>query len=121
MKVKSRNAARKKRHLRVRRRLEGTAQRPRLNIFRSSSHIYAQIIDDESGHTLLAASSLDPEVRVSLAYGGNTDAARQVGELLARRALDQNIRQVVFDRGGYKYHGRIAALADAAREIGLDF
>lgn len=121
MKIKSRNAARKKRHLRVRRRLEGTAQRPRLNVFRSSSHIYAQVIDDESGHTLLAASSLDPEIRESLASGGNADAARQVGELLARRALDQGIGQVVFDRSGYKYHGRVAALADAAREKGLDF
>lgn len=117
----SRSLARKRRHLRVRKRVFGTAERPRLNIFRSLKHIYAQIINDEIGTTLVAASSLDPELRNRLPRGGNIEAAREVGKLVAKRALAKNITKVVFDRGGYKYHGRVAALAEAAREEGLEF
>ena len=108
-----------KRHERVRVGISGTPERPRLNIFRSLRHIYAQVIDDTVGHTLAAASSL--EVGVRDAGGKKTDQARLVGELVARRALEQGIRQVVFDRGGYRYHGRVKTLAEAARKIGLQF
>ncbi len=97
----------------------GTPERPRLNVFRSSQHIYAQVIDDVNGRTLLSASSLDPEL--GLVNGGNVEAARLVGGLLGRRATAQGVTRVVFDRGGYLYHGRVKALADAAREAGLDF
>ena len=113
-------AARRRRHARVRRRISGTAERPRLAVFRSSVHIYAQVIDDRQGHTLVAASSLDPEVR-SDSGGTKTERAQQVGALVAKRALDRGVKQVVFDRGGYLYHGRVQALADAAREAGLEF
>lgn len=114
-----RNKARKKRHLRVRRRVHGTAERPRLNVFRSSKHIYAQLIDDDKGVTVASASSLDKEFDGE--YGGNIEAAAKVGELIAKRALEKGYKQVVFDRGGYIYHGRVKALADAAREAGLEF
>ncbi|MGI6574341.1 MAG: 50S ribosomal protein L18 [bacterium] len=117
----SRNVARKRRHLRVRRRVVGTAERPRLNVFRSLKHIHAQIIDDQKGITLVAASTLDPALRGKLAHGGNIQAARSVGTLLAEKALAKGIKSVVFDRGGYKYHGRVAALAETAREAGLKF
>ncbi|MGI6345333.1 MAG: 50S ribosomal protein L18 [Bacillota bacterium] len=117
----SRNAARKRRHARVRTKVRGTAERPRLNVYRSSKHIYTQIIDDVTGMTLVSASTLSPEFTATGAPGGNVEAARQVGQLIARKALEQGIRQVVFDRGGYLYHGRIAALAEAAREAGLEF
>lgn len=113
--------ARERRHLRVRKRVYGTPARPRLNVFRSARHIYAQVIDDTSGRTLAAASSLDPELKGAIGYGGNVAAARQVGELVARRALAKGVRKVVFDRGGYLYHGRVAALAEGARAAGLDF
>jgi large subunit ribosomal protein L18 len=113
------NIVRKKRHARVRRTIIGTAERPRLNVFRSSKHIYAQLINDEKGITLASASTLDKAVE--LEHGGNVDAAKKVGEAIAQRALEHGVKSVVFDRGGYLYHGRIKALADAAREAGLEF
>lgn len=115
----TRNIARAKRHLRLRRHISGTAERPRLNVYRSLSNIYAQVIDDVAGNTLVSASSLDKEL--NLAYGGNKDAAAAVGKLVAERALAKGIETVVFDRGGYIYHGRVAALAEGAREAGLKF
>ncbi len=117
----SRNAHRQRIHLRVRTNLAGTPDRPRLCVFRSLSHIYAQVIDDRSNRTLASASSLDKETRKQLKGGGNVAAAKVVGKAIAERALAAGVRQVVFDRGGYKYHGRIRALADAAREAGLKF
>lgn len=116
-----RNVKRKKRHLRVRKRLFGTAERPRLNVFRSSKNIYAQLIDDTVGHTVAAASTLDPEFKAKGISAGTVEAARVVGELVAKRALDKGYKVVVFDRGGYLYHGRVKALAEGAREGGLDF
>jgi large subunit ribosomal protein L18 len=113
------NATRKKRHARVRSKLTGTAARPRLNVFRSNKHIYAQLIDDVNGVTIASASTLDKEV--SLESTGNVDAAVKVGELVAKRAVEKGVKAVVFDRGGYLYHGRVKALADAARENGLEF
>ncbi|MDB5085272.1 MAG: rplR [Bacilli bacterium] len=115
------NVARKRRHIRVRRKLEGTQQRPRLNVFRSSNHIYAQVIDDSQGVTIVSASTLDPEIRVAIGHGGNIESAQKVGELVAKRAIEKGIKLVVFDRGGYLYHGRIQALADSARGAGLEF
>lgn len=112
---------RKRRHLRVRARLHGTAERPRLNVFRSSAHIYAQVIDDTAGHTLVAASTVEPEMREAGKGKTKTERARMIGELIGQRAKAAGIEQVVFDRGGYTYGGRIAALADAAREGGLKF
>lgn len=113
------NKARLKRHLRVRKKIAGTTVRPRLNVFRSSKHIYAQIIDDQNGSTLVAASTLDKELKAS--NTGNIEAARKVGELIAKRAKENGISNVVFDRGGYIYHGRVQALAESAREAGLEF
>jgi large subunit ribosomal protein L18 len=113
------NATRKKRHARVRSKLSGTASRPRLNVFRSNKHIYAQLIDDVNGVTLVSASTLDKDVSVESA--SNTEAAVKVGELVAKRAVEKGVNEVVFDRGGYLYHGRVQALADAARENGLQF
>ncbi|QTL99285.1 50S ribosomal protein L18 [Iocasia frigidifontis] len=112
---------RKKRHMRIRNNVLGTPEKPRMNIYRSSKNIYVQIIDDLSGHTLVAASSLDPAVKDSIEYGGNKEAAKLVGELAAERALEEGIKTVVFDRGGYKYHGRVKEVAEAAREKGLNF
>ena len=112
------NKARQKRHLRVRNHIAGTAARPRLNVFRSLKNIYAQIIDDEKGVTLVSASSKDKGFSQ---YGGNVAAAKLIGEAVAKRALEKGITEVVFDRGGYIYHGRVAALAEAAREAGLKF
>ncbi len=117
----NRNEARQRRHLRVRKRVTGSGERPRLNVFRSNKHIYAQVIDDTTGQTLVSASTLEKEFREQVANGGNVEAARQVGALVAKRALEKGLSQVVFDRGGYLYHGRIEALADAAREEGLQF
>lgn len=117
----SRNAERQRIHLRVRRRVAGTPERPRLSVFRSLNHIYAQVIDDRTGRTLAAASSLDKETRKQLKGGGNVAAAKFVGKAIAERARAAGIEQVVFDRGGYKYHGRVQALAEAAREAGLKF
>jgi large subunit ribosomal protein L18 len=113
------NATRKKRHARVRAKLSGTSARPRLNVFRSNKHIYAQVIDDLNGVTLASASTLDKEL--SLDSTSNAEAAKMVGELVAKRAVEKGITAVVFDRGGYLYHGRIQVLADAARENGLQF
>ncbi|MNI22927.1 50S ribosomal protein L18 [compost metagenome] len=115
------NKARLKRHLRVRKKIQGTAERPRLNVYRSSKHIYAQLIDDVAGVTLVSASTVDKELSANVKNGGSVESARQVGELIAKRAQDKNVKNVVFDRGGYLYHGRIQALADAAREAGLEF
>ncbi|AMA08794.1 MULTISPECIES: 50S ribosomal protein L18 [unclassified Picosynechococcus] len=110
-----------RRHFRIRRRVEGTGDRPRLAVFRSHKHIYAQVIDDEKQHTLAAASTLDKDLKGELASGGNISASTAVGNLIAKRALEKGITKVVFDRGGNLYHGRVKALADAAREAGLDF
>ena len=118
---KEKYIARHKRRQRVRQKIIGTKQRPRLAIFRSLKHIYAQIIDDEAGNTLIAASTLSPELKDSLSTHGNISAAQQVGSLIARRAKEHQIESVVFDRGGNLYHGRIKALAEAAREEGLRF
>lgn len=112
---------RKKRHQRIRNKITGTPLRPRLNVYRSLKHIYAQVIDDLSGETLTAASTLDSEIKDKTDFGGNEEAAAEVGKLIAKRALDKGIDKVVFDRGGNKYHGRIKALAEAARENGLEF
>ena len=112
---------RKRRHARVRARVEGTASRPRLCVFRSLNHIHAQVIDDSRGHTLTTASTLDPEIEDEVAGRVKTAKAELVGFLIAKRALTKGINQVVFDRGGYKYHGRVKALADAARQGGLKF
>lgn len=115
----SRNANRQKRHLRIRQNLAGTAEKPRLSVFRSNKQIYAQVIDDATGKTLCCASSLEKEAGIS--NGGNAKAATEVGTLIAKRALALKIEAVVFDRGGYLYHGRVKALADAARAAGLKF
>ena len=115
----SKNETRQKRHLRIRQTLVGTTEKPRLNVFRSNKQIYAQIIDDTTGKTLCSASSLDKEVNVQ--NGSNVAAATEVGTLIAKRALDLKIEAVVFDRGGYLYHGRVKALAEAARAAGLKF
>ena len=111
-------AARIRRHVRVRKNISGTAERPRLNVYRSLNHIYAQVIDDVKGVTLVAASSMDKDFD---GYGGNVEAAKKVGAKVAEKALAAGIKQVVFDRGGYVYHGRVAALAEGAREGGLEF
>jgi len=117
-----REIARRRRHLRVRRKVFGTAERPRLSVFRSSKHIYAQVIVDETGTTLAAASTLDPEIREQVGKAhGTVEGARMVGQLIAKRAMDKGIERVVFDRGGYLYHGRVAAVAEGAREAGLKF
>ncbi len=113
--------ARRRRHRRVRRKVVGTAERPRLNVFRSLKHIYAQVIDDDRGHTLVAVSTLDPELRETLNSLTKTEQAKSVGKLLGERALARGVKQVVFDRGGYKYHGRVKALAEGSREAGLEF
>lgn len=113
------NAVRRKRHARVRTKISGSAARPRLNVFRSNKHIYAQLIDDVSGVTLASASTLDKELNSDTT--SNVEAAQKVGELVAKRAVEKGISEVVFDRGGYLYHGRIQALAEAARENGLKF
>ena len=119
IKKQSSNVARLRRHARVRKNISGTAERPRLDVFRSSKHIYAQIIDDVTGTTLVSASSLEKAFTES--HGGNCDAAKAVGKLVAEKALEKGIKTVVFDRGGYIYHGRVAALAEGAREGGLKF
>ena len=112
-----RNAIRQRIHQRIRRKLAGTAERPRLNVYRSLNHIYAQVIDDQKGETLVSASTLSLKVKT----GGNVAAAKEIGKAVAELAVKQGIKKVVFDRGGYLYHGRIKALADAAREAGLEF
>jgi large subunit ribosomal protein L18 len=119
--VDKKHELRQRRHRRLRRRVTGTTERPRLAVFRSLNHIYAQVIDDTEGKTLAAASSLDPSIRGEKKSGGNIDGAKEVGRLLAERATGNGVKKVVFDRGGFKYHGRVAGLADAAREGGLEF
>ena len=121
LQIVSKDAARRRVHLRIRTRVSGQAKAPRLNVFRSLNHIYAQVVDDSSGHTLISASSRDKEVRKTLKSGGNIVAAKVVGQVLAQRAVAAGIPGVVFDRGGYAYHGRVKALADAARAAGLKF
>lgn len=118
---RSPRAMRERRHKRIRNRIAGTSERPRLNVYRSLTNIYAQVIDDTEGRTLVAASTIDPAIRDELESLKKTEAAKRVGALLAERAKAAGITQVVFDRGGYRYHGRVKALADAAREGGLEF
>lgn len=120
IKKTSRNKLRQVKHTRLRKKVVGTQERPRLCMYRSLNHIYAQVIDDINGHTLVSASTLEPELR-DLASRTNIEAAGKVGSLVGKRAMDKGISEVVFDRGGYQYHGRVAALADAARESGLKF
>ncbi len=122
LKVRKALTPREKRHRRVRAKVSGTPLRPRLNVFRSAKHIYAQVIDDVQGHTLVAASDADPGVRERVSDGmTKTDKAKLVGQVVAERAKEAGVAQVVFDRGGFLYHGRVQALADGAREGGLDF
>ena len=121
IKKPDRKVLRQKRRFRVRKRVVGTPERPRLNVFRSLKHIYAQIVDDTRGVTLVSASTLSPELRGSLSGGGNREAASAVGKLIAEKALQKGIKKVVFDRAGYLYHGRVKTLAEAARENGLEF
>ncbi len=118
---KSRTEVREKKHRRLRNHLAGTAARPRLAVFRSNNHMYAQVIDDTVGNTLVSASTLDKEVKAELEKTNNVDAAAHLGTVIAKRALDKGITTVVFDRGGFIYQGKIKALADAAREAGLEF
>ena len=121
MAKESRNDRRVKRHQRVRKNLSGTPEKPRLCVYKSNKNISCQIIDDVNMKTLAAASSLDKELKSAIAYGGNKEAAKQVGEAIAKRALEKGIEVVTFDRGGFLYHGRIKELADGAREAGLKF
>ena len=117
----SRQEIRVKKHMRIRNRFSGTAQRPRLAVFRSNNHMYAQIIDDVAGHTLAAASTLEKEIKAELEKTNNVDAAAYLGTVIAKRAIEKGIKEVVFDRGGFIYQGKVAALAEAAREAGLEF
>ncbi len=121
MSVRTRQDVRERLHERIRKKLRGTPERPRLAVFRSGAHIYAQVIDDDAGRTLCAACSLDKDLQSKLKSGGNIAAAKEVGGLIASRAKEKGVGAVVFDRGGFQYHGRIKALADAAREAGLKF
>ena len=114
----TRHEIRRRIHERIRTRLAGTQERPRLAVFRSLNHIYAQVIDDQQGHTLVAAASIEKDLR---GKGGNVEGAKVIGKAIAERAKEKGIKRVVFDRGGYQYHGRVKALADAAREAGLEF
>jgi large subunit ribosomal protein L18 len=121
LKKANKNANRLQRHKRVRSKITGTTQRPRLCIFRSANNIYAQIIDDTNRVTIAAASSLDAEVKGAVNHTGNKEAAKKVGEMIAKKAVEKGITEVVFDRGGYLYHGRVQELAEGAREAGLKF
>jgi large subunit ribosomal protein L18 len=121
MKVKTKEDIRQRIKARIRKKLSGTPARPRLAVFRSQSHIYAQLIDDDAGRTLCTASSLDKDLKAKGKRGANVAAAQAVGKLVAERAQEKGVKAVVFDRGGFQYHGRIKALADAAREAGLKF
>ena len=118
---KSRSEIRRKKHMKLRNRFSGTAERPRLAVFRSNNHMYAQIIDDTVGNTLVSASTLEKEIKAELEKTNNVDAAAYLGTVIAKRALEKGITEVVFDRGGYIYQGKVAALAEAAREAGLTF
>lgn len=119
--IEDKKRTRQARRRRIRGRIQGTPEKPRLSVFRSSRHIYAQIIDDDLGNILASASTMDKQIRETLKTGGNIDAAKEVGKLLADRAVEKKIETVAFDRGGFKFHGRIKALAEAAREGGLKF
>ncbi len=121
IKKQSRSEVRTKKHLKVRKRISGTPERPRLAVFRSNNHMYVQVIDDVAGNTLVSASTLQGEVKEGLEKTNNIDAAAKLGTVIAKRALDKGIKTVVFDRGGYVYHGKVKALAEAAREAGLEF
>ena len=121
LQLASKDVSRRRIHARIRSRVQGQAQAPRLNVYRSLNHIYAQVVDDSRGHTVVSASTRDKEVRKTLRSGDNVAAAKVVGKVLAERAKGAGIGRVVFDRGGYAYHGRVKALADAAREAGLKF
>lgn len=116
-----RKEIRRKKHLRIRKNIEGTVERPRLAVYRSLRHIYAQLIDDKTGTTLVSASTLAAPLKEELEYGGNVEAAQKVGRVLGEKALEKGIRQVIFDRGGNIYHGRVKAVAEGAREAGLEF
>ena len=118
---KSRSEVREKKHMKIRNRFSGTPERPRLAVFRSNKHMYAQVIDDVAGHTLAAASTVEKEVASELKYTDNVEAAQKLGEVIAKRAIEKGIKEVVFDRGGFIYQGKVKALAEAAREAGLDF
>ena len=117
----SRNISRQRRHARIRRKVSGTAEYPRLAVFRSSRHIYAQVIDDVAGKTIVSASTLEKDIKSALKATDNVDAAAYIGDVVAKRAMEKGIKTVVFDRGGYIYHGKVAALAEAARKAGLEF
>lgn len=121
IKKKIRKNETQKRHRRIRVKLSGTAETPRLAIYRSNKHIYAQLIDDVKGVTLVSASSIEGELKQKLSHGGNVEASKELGKAIAEKAIEKGIKQVVFDRGGNLYHGRIAAIAEAAREAGLEF
>ncbi len=121
IKKESRQDIREKKHLKIRKRINGTAEMPRLAVFRSNHHIYAQLIDDVAGKTLASASTMDKDLKGQLKVTDNVEAAEAVGEAVAKKALDQGIKTVVFDRAGYIYHGKVAAVADAARKAGLEF
>ena len=117
----SRSKVRAKKHMRIRNRFSGTAERPRLAVFRSTNHVYAQVIDDVNGKTLVSASTLEKDIKAELKNTDDIEAASKIGDVVAKRALEKGIKAVVFDRGGYIYHGKVKALADAAREAGLEF
>ena len=117
----SRQDIRAKKHLKIRNRFNGTAERPRLAVFRSNNHMYAQIIDDEAGKTLVSASTLEKDIKAELKNTDNVDAAAYIGDVVAKRAIEKGIKTVVFDRAGYIYHGKVAAVAEAARKAGLEF
>ena len=117
----SRQLVRAKKHMKIRNRFSGTAERPRLAVFRSNNHMYAQIIDDTVGNTLVSASTLEKEIKAAMEKTNNVDAAAYLGTVIAKRAIEKGIKEVVFDRGGFIYQGKVAALADAAREAGLEF
>ena len=118
---RTRESMRKRRHKRVRKKLYGTKERPRLNVYRSLKQIYAQVIDDNASHTLASASTIDPEVKPQLKGKTKTEQAKVIGTIVAERAVAEGVKKVIFDRSGYRYHGRVRALADAAREAGLEF
>ena len=117
----SRSKVRAKKHMRISNRFSGTAERPRLAVFRSNNHVYAQVIDDVAGKTLVSASTLEKDIKAELKNTDDIEAASKIGDVVAKRALEKGIKAVVFDRGGYIYHGKVKALADAAREAGLEF
>lgn len=121
IKKPGKNVARARKHVRVRRKVKGTSERPRLNVYRSLSNIYAQVIDDTTGKTLVSASSLDDSIKGKHGFCGNKEVAKKVGKLVAQKAVKDGINKVVFDRGGYLYHGRVKELAEGAREAGLEF